>query len=237
MSIRTRFRTALKDDFFEIAAAPWSVLAGTSVPFDQAERIALIQERLQDASANVRFDAVRVYARRRAPQGCGPLLDMLADLDSHVVLATIDAIGDACPSDEDVFKRLVSEARTPPAFGPWNRETHAFVALAKRFPDAAAIAMGAFATHPNWWVRMYAVRAAVALSDILVRLEALAYDANDNVVNAGALLAARHEGSKLDRAVVAALSRSDVQLLHTAAQMLKELRTTISLRRRSSTPS
>jgi cyclophilin family peptidyl-prolyl cis-trans isomerase/HEAT repeat protein len=215
-------KTALKDDFFEIRRRAVTILAGTSVPLGEDERISLILERLQDPSANVRFEAVRAYASRRAPRGCATLLDMLDDHDSHVVLKTLDAIGDACQTDEEVVKRLAAEVRTPPATGAWNRETHAFVALAKRSPDAASIVMGAFATHPNWWVRMYAVQAAAVLDDT-VRLQKLAYDDNENVVNAALGQLHRMKVPDWDRAVVAALSRSDVQLLHTAAEMLKGL--------------
>jgi cyclophilin family peptidyl-prolyl cis-trans isomerase/HEAT repeat protein len=219
---RLTIKTALKDDFFEIRRRALTVLAGTSVPLDEDERMSLILERLRDPSANVRFEAVRAYASRRAPRGCSGLFEMLDDADSHVVLKTLDAIGDACQTDEDVISRLTSEARVPPAFGAWNRETHAFVALAKRSPASAAIAMGAFATHSNWWVRMYAVQAAAALNDT-VRLQKLAYDDNENVVNAALGQLHRMEVPDWDRAVVAALSRSDVQLLHTAAGMLKGL--------------
>lgn len=217
---QSTIKTALKDEFFEIRRRAVTILGGTSVPFADGERATLIQERLRDRSPNVRFDAVRAYARRGAPHGCAPLLELLADTDSHVVLATLDALGEVCTTDQDALMRLTAEVRTPPASGAWNRETHAFVGLAKRSPEAAAIGMGAFATHPNWWVRMYAVRAAVALKDTS-RLAKLAYDENDNVVNAALGALRQLQVSDWDRAAVAALARSDVQLLHTVAEMLK----------------
>jgi cyclophilin family peptidyl-prolyl cis-trans isomerase/HEAT repeat protein len=219
---QSTIKTALKDLSFEVRRRAVTILGGTSVPFDDAERATLIQERLGDESPHVRFDAVHAYAARRAPNGCAPLLGLLTDQDSHVVLAALDALGDVCPNDEDVLTRLTADARTPPPSGAWQREAHAFVALAKHSPETAAIAMGAFATHTNWWVRMYAVKAAVVLNDT-GRLDRLAYDQNDNVVEAALAPMRRLDVPNWDRALVAALGRSDVQLLHTAAEMVKSM--------------
>jgi cyclophilin family peptidyl-prolyl cis-trans isomerase/HEAT repeat protein len=217
---QSTIKTALKDGSFEVRRRAVTILGGTSVPFDDEERATLIQERLRDESPHVRFDAVHAYAARRAPHGCAPLLELLTDTDSHVAIATLDALGGVCPNDEDLLTRLTAEVRTPPTSGAWNRETHAFVALAKRSPETAAIAMGAFATHTNWWVRMYAVQAAVALNDT-GRLDKLASDENDNVVQAALGPLRTLKVPNWDRAVVAALGRSDVQLLHTSAEMVK----------------
>ena len=103
----------------------------------------------------------------------------------------------------------------------WHREAHAFVALAKRAPDRAAMAMEAFTAHPSWWVRMYAARAAAAAGDVL-RLDKLAYDANDNVREAALGPLRRLKKADADPAIVAALERNDVQLLRTAATLLKD---------------
>ena len=104
---------------------------------------------------------------------------------------------------------------------PEHRETHAFVALAKRAPETAAISMVAFVTHPSWWVRLYAVRAAVAAGDLL-HLERLAYDVNDNVRDAALAPLRRLKKADAEPAIVAALDRTDVQLLRTTAMLLKE---------------
>jgi cyclophilin family peptidyl-prolyl cis-trans isomerase/HEAT repeat protein len=147
-------------------------------------------------------------------------MNVLNDQNPHVVLAAIDALGDLCKEDEDVTTRLLPEVRTPPV-SAWHRETHAFMALAKRAPEAAAISMEAFVMHPSWWVRMYAVQAAVDAGD-LVRLEKLAYDVNDNVRDAALAPLRRLEKADAEPAIVAALDRTDVQLLRTTALLLQE---------------
>ena len=101
----------------------------------------------------------------------------------HLVLAAIDALGDRCVAGDEaeaLTARLLAELRTPPDIGSWHREAHALVAVAKRAPDRAAMAMGAFRTHNVWQVRMYAARAAEPLKDVFT-LQKLAYDDNDNV--------------------------------------------------------
>ena len=109
----------------------------------------------------IRYEAVRAWTRRAAAtHGCQPLLDALSDRSLHVVLAAIDALGDQCRDEPSITDRIVSEARTPPPMGRWQREAHAFVALAKRDRQRAGISMLTFASHNVWQVRMYAARAA-----------------------------------------------------------------------------
>jgi cyclophilin family peptidyl-prolyl cis-trans isomerase len=96
-----------------------------------------------------------------------------------------------------------------------------FVTLAKRAPERAAPSMEAFTTHTSWSVRMYAVRAAAAMDDV-VRLEKLAYDAHDNVREAALPHLRRLKKEEADPALLSALQRNDVQLLRTAATLLKD---------------
>ena len=64
----------------------------------------------------VRIEAVRAWVRAEArANGCGPLLDATRDPDLPVVLAAIDALGDACKQDLNVTDWLTPELRTPPA--------------------------------------------------------------------------------------------------------------------------
>ena len=88
-------------------------------------------------------------------------------------------------------------------------------------PKKAAMSMEAFVTHPVWWVRMYAAGAAAVAGD-LIRLEKLAYDSNDNVREAALEPLRRLKKAEADPAIVAALDRTDVQLLRTAAMLLKD---------------
>jgi cyclophilin family peptidyl-prolyl cis-trans isomerase/HEAT repeat protein len=212
---------ALRDPFEQVRRQATAVLGGAGAGLDEEKRLDSIQEKLNDSNGQVRYEAVKAYARRNArTRGCGPLLDVVNDRDTHVALAVIDALGDACKDDADVTTRIVTEARTPVGL-TWQREAHAFVALAKRSPERAAMSMEAFASHPNWWVRMYAARAAAAAGDE-VRLDKLAYDTNDNVREAALGPLRRLKKADANDAIVAALDRSDVQLLRTAATLLKD---------------
>jgi cyclophilin family peptidyl-prolyl cis-trans isomerase len=215
-------RIALKDADWPVRRLAVTVLAGGGAGLDEPSRIALIEEALGDQSPQVRYEAVRAYARRAAgTKGCGPILERRDDRDQHVMLAAIDALGDACKDDEDITTLLQTEARVPPTAGSWHRETHAFVALAKRSREKALPLMDSFVSHPVWWVRMYAAGAAAVAGD-LAHLEKLAYDASDNVREAAIEPLRRLERGEAEPAIVAALEREDVQLLRTAARLLTE---------------
>ncbi|HEX9367014.1 MAG TPA: peptidylprolyl isomerase [Vicinamibacterales bacterium] len=211
---------ALRDPFEQVRRLATTVLAGAGAGLDDERRLNSIQERLGDSNGQVRYEAVKAYVRRSAAtRGCAPLLDVVADRDTSVAIAAIDALGDLCKDDETSTARIVAEARTP-AGSAWHREAHAFVALAKRAPEGAAISMEAFVAHPSWWVRMYAARAAGAADDV-VHLDKLAYDTSDNVREAALGPLRRLKKADADPALVAALDRNDVQLLRTAATLLK----------------
>jgi cyclophilin family peptidyl-prolyl cis-trans isomerase/HEAT repeat protein len=216
--------TALKDTDPEVRRLATTVLSGAGAGLADEERFDRLQAGLSDPSPQVRYEALRGYIRRAAPtRGCGPILGLLDEQDPHVMLAAIDGLGDLCKDDEDITTRLAAEARTP-QMSNWHRETHAFMALAKRAPDRLPIMMEAFATHNSWWVRMYSVRAAVAAEDLL-HLDKLAYDVNDNVRDAALGPLRRLKKADAEPAIVAALDRNDVQLLRTAAMLLKDKET------------
>ena len=212
---------ALRDPNEQVRRLATAVLGGAGAGLADDQRLDAIQEKLSDRHGQVRYEAVRAFARRNAAaRGCTPLIDLVADRDTHVALAAIDALGDVCKTDEEVTTRLAGEARIPVG-SAWHRETHAFVALAKRAPDRAASVMDAFVTHPSWWVRMYAARAAAAMGDV-ARLDKLAYDASDNVREAALGPLRRLKKADADAALLSALERDDVQLLRTAATLLKD---------------
>ena len=215
-------KVALKDVDWRVRRLGTTVLTGSGAGLDDESRISLIQDGLDDKVGSVRYEAVRAYGRHAArTSGCGPFIDLINDSDAHVSLAAIDALGDHCKDDEELTARVVAEVRTPPASGSWHRETHLFVALAKRSAEKAATAMEAFANHPVWWVRMYTAGAAAVAGD-LVHPEKLAYDSNDNVREAAIEPLRRLKKADAEPAIVAALERTDVQLLRTAALQLKQ---------------
>jgi cyclophilin family peptidyl-prolyl cis-trans isomerase len=202
------------DQVRRLAAA---ALGAGSSPLTGADRADSLRRLLGDRSQLVRYEAVRGYARSHArTDGCGPLVEALADKSMHVVLAALDGLGDACKQDEPVIDRVVGEARTPPNVGNWQRESHALLALARLSPPQAEIALAAHSRHAVWQVRMYAARAAGILNDAAT-LERLATDANDNVVEATLAPLRRIKGVAAEPQLTAALSRRDYQLLRSAA--------------------
>ena len=197
------------------------VLGGAAVPVRPTERMELLTALLRDSSTMVRIEAVRAWAREESRvTGCQRLLDTLKDPAVPVVLAAIDALGDSCKDDLNVTDRLMSEAKAP-ATNDWHRASHALVALAKRSPGRAFIALlGGHVQHQTWQVRMYAARAA-AIANEQASLERLAYDEEDNVREATLASLRRLKGDAAEPYFVAALGRSDYQLLRTAAIELK----------------
>ena len=182
-------------------------LSGSGSSIDDEDRVGYIRKALSDTSYMVRLEAVRAWTRRGVTlHGCQPLLDALNDQSRHVVFAALDALGDVCRDDESITSRLASESRTPRPQGPWQREAHAFVSLAKRDRERAAISMLTFAMHPTWQVRMYAARAAAIVDDVAV-LTRLASDAEDNVAEAALGPLRRLIGAESDPLFIEVLNR------------------------------
>ena len=215
-------RTGLRDRDAQVRRTAMDALNSAGASVDAAARTELVRAAFEDESLFVRYEAVRGWAQREtAAHGCGPLLAAIGDRSLHVALAAIDALGERCGEDEAITARLVTEASTPPNIGDWHREAHAFVALARRSPERAAMSMTAFKSHIVWQVRMYAARAAAAMKDVPT-LEKLAYDDHDNVREAALGPLRTLKGSESDAAFIAALARADYQLLRTAALALKD---------------
>ena len=199
-------RAALLDDDLEVRRLAALAIAGAGPVLTAEERLELLHTSLKDRSALVRVEAVRSWARRATDHGCAPLIDALSDSDLHVVLAALDALGDQCKEDEAITVRVTSESRTPPGVGRWQREAHAFVALAKRSPERARVGMNFFARHDNPYVRIYAARAAAAMDDVET-LQRLAVDQDDNVVEAALPALRRRLGAESDSVLIEALNR------------------------------
>jgi len=213
-------QAALKDDDWQVRRLATAILGGGGGGLDTSSRDDAVFDKLSDPEPHVRYEAVRAYLRRSVQtNGCGPLLNALLDRDRHVAIAAIDGLGDSCTKDEDVTTRLVAEARLPVSTTSWQREAHAFVALAKRAPDRAAISMEGFSSYPEPFVRMYAARAAAAMKDI-PRLEKLAYDTNDNVREAALEPLRRLDSPNAQAALLAGVDRG-YQVVRAAARLLK----------------
>jgi len=215
-------KEALKDSYWQLRRVAATVVTGAGGGLDDEARLGAIRELLEDTSPQVRYEAVRGFARRGVVTlGCAPLEAMTKDPDLHVALAAIDALGDACKADTELTDRIAADLRVPPTVGSWHRDTHAFVALTKRSPEKVAPLMEAFVIHPVWWVRMYAAGAAAAAGDLL-RLEKLVFDPNDNVREAALGAWRRLKKNDADLAILGALELIDVELVRSAATLLKD---------------
>jgi cyclophilin family peptidyl-prolyl cis-trans isomerase len=215
-------RRALRDDDEGVRRLATAVLGGSGGGLEEEERFDAIQDRLSDRNGQVRYEALRAYLRRSGKtRGCQPVYDLLDDRDTHVALAAIDAFGAICLDDKDITKRFQAEAAVPPPNGPWHRGVHALVTLAKRDRESAAALLEPFVTHQNFWVRKYAVQAAVAL-DRMETLNKLAYDKHPNVRDAALDAMAQLKRPETHEAALAALGDNDIQLVRTAASILKQ---------------
>jgi cyclophilin family peptidyl-prolyl cis-trans isomerase len=102
----------------------------------------------------------------------------------------------------------------------WHRAAHALVAFAAAAPDrAAAAALKQFIVASTWQLRVYGARAAVHLRD-RAALEALAVDADDNVVEAAVEGLAKLIGHDGDAVYLRALARTGYQAIRAAALAL-----------------
>ncbi len=222
-------RLTLEDAFSaDIRRLAVLALSSGSSPITLEDRLGYLRKRFMDREQEVRLEALRGYVRHYAKtEGCGPVMEMLADPGEHVVLYALDALGD-CPDDENVVNRLIAEARTPPETGNWRRASHALVSLAKRSPSHLEIPLVTHARHGVWQVRMYAARAAAAANEIAT-LELLASDPHDNVREAALGALRRLKGDAAAPHVLAALDRTDYQLLRTAAREMTGMRVTPEL--------
>lgn len=189
------------------------------------QRATIVAAGLRDASAQVRYEALRAYGRRhQADFGCEPVRASTLDPDNHVALLAIDLLGNGCATGEateELLMALVGQLPTSDSTQPasWHKPSHAFVALAQISPQRAESMFETFMTHPVWQVRMYAVRAAARLP-LASRLRVLAYDEHHNVRQVAIAELQQLEVTGADSIFVAALEQSDYQLVRTAARAL-----------------
>lgn len=209
-----------------------AIIAAATAEIPNRERRALLTRALADSAFQVRYEAVRTYSRTLQATDCAPLLTAVDDVNAHVSLAAIDALGNGCPAGPHPTARLIAianqlprpEAASSSAGGTsviaWHRPAHAFVALARTSREDATGRLPIFAEHADWQVRRYAARAAEALA-AAARLARLAGDVNDNVRHAAieGLRKLRSHGA--DATYVEALGRRDYQLVLLAAQALE----------------
>lgn len=195
-------------------------------------RMNVITRALSDDDGKVRLAAIRAYGRHaQRTSGCGALVAALDDPDPDVALTAIDLLGDGCGTDLTPVDRLRSMVEEFDPVAPvggshmypdsWHQPAHAIVALAEVAPGQAAPHIRGFAAHQTWWLRMYAARAAAAL-DSVECLEMLARDEHDNVREAAVRELYAIQEHDADPFYLEQLSRSDYQLVMTAARALAD---------------
>jgi len=173
---------------------------------------------LDDPAAMVRLEALRGTRERGGDQACASSARGLGDAETKVVLLALDQLA-GCGASAEAIARLedavtdLSQAGSPRG---WHRAAHAIVSLATAAPDRAAPHLGQFVGSSIWQLRMYAARAAAVLKD-RARLDTLADDRDDNVVEAAIEGLAASAGHAADARYVAALSRTGYQAVRAAA--------------------
>ncbi len=192
------------------------------------KRAAMIERALNDPSAMVRCEAVRVHARHLARTSCDAEIAALNDADEHVRLMAIDQLGlaSSCPGDLGATSALAARAgrvrdltADASPSRDWQTPAHAIVALARRAPEEAKRWLPGFAASRNWQLRMYAARAADALGDTAA-LESLSRDSNGNVQEVALAGLVRVQGRGADRLLLEMLERPG-QVVIQAARGLK----------------
>ncbi len=199
-----------------------------ATPPEFADRRDLITGALADPDPMIRLEALRTYGRYFQAADCGPVLRSTKDQSAHVALEALDLLGNACPDSvgpADLLWRIVDSLAGSPqgrieTLAGWHRGARALVALAKIAPTRAATVLTRLGADRAWQVRAYAARAAAIIGDP-DRLLSFAADREDNVREAaiGGLLKVR--GHATDSVIRAQLSRTDYQLVLTAAQLLE----------------
>ncbi len=215
--------SAMDDDQWEVRRiAVRGAGAGLRAADGEARRarLALVMRALSDTHWRVRYDALSAFGRNQEAPECRVLLTAIADPSMHVSLLAVDLVA-RCAAASDAPRVLGGLVRLLPSTdGRWQRPAHALVSLARLAPEQAAAQLPKFAANPIWQVRVYAARAAAAAKagDVL---RTLAADANDNVRTAAVTGLAELEGHGADEVFLGELTRTDGQLLMTAARALK----------------
>jgi len=161
-------------------------------------------------------------------ENCAALQTALADSAWPVRLRAADLAGAPCAQNDSLvavlrgwFDALPADAsRRAPGGVSWHAAAHAIVALARVRPDDARSRLSRAVGHRQWQVRMYAARAAAALSDT-AGLRRLAADRDDNVREVAIEALSRLTGHADDALYIAALRSEGAQAVRAAAAALK----------------
>ena len=168
---------------------------------------------------------LRYRALKDRGDDCAAMRAGLDDGAWHVRLRAADLVGAACAGDDSIVSTLRAWADDPAGRGAsrggsWHPAAHALVALARLKPDQAKGRVAAAAAGHNPWLRGYAARAALVLSDTST-LRTLAADPDDNVKEIAVEELSKLIGHDGDDVYLAALHAPGVQAVRAAALALK----------------
>lgn len=180
---------------------------------------------LADPDPRVRVEALRAYNRHLRPQeGCGPVLEALADPNPHVAATAAALATRPCPNGERqraaLGERLAELDRSD---GDWRVSAGAVAALASLAPDADETAQGIarLKSHDSPFARAWSARAA-ALARDSATLRQLAGDLDFNVRTAALDGLGDVIGSAALDIYAAQLDAADPLLVMTAVRLLTE---------------
>lgn len=191
---------------------------------------------LADPDPRVRVAALRAYDRQvRLREGCGPVLEALADMNPHVSTTAAGLAARPCPDGEAQLAALRGRlAELDRSGGNWRGSARVVAALASLVPDAPETAQGIarLMSHASPFARAWAARAAASARDPSTLLH-LASDPDFNGRTAaleglGDLIGTPLGGANaLDPGAarelyVAQLDAADPQLVMTAVRLLTE---------------
>ena len=159
---------------------------------------------------------------------CTALRTALGDSAWAVRLQAADLVGASCASDDGIAQALRGWVDALPADASsrragqvsWHAAAHALVALSRIRPADARPRLARLATHAQWEARMYAARAAGALSDSAT-LRVLARDRNDDVRETAIAALGKLTKHADDELFIDALDANGAPVVRAAAMALK----------------
>ena len=182
-----------------------------------------------DADYAPRLEAVRLEAARvPETKSCRPLIEALADKVIHVQVEALERLSPTCVEREEIIRWLKASAidvGQEPAFPRAAIAARSLTQLLQFDPaEVRALLPTSMSPESNWQLRLAAANVAGLLGDEKAALTLA--DDRDPIVRNEALraLVRLNSTSRIERALIA-LESSDLQLVRTAAEALRNAAT------------
>lgn len=197
-------------------------LAGVTT-LGPTDRAAVVQAAFSDPSPIVRIDAIAAQRAGVERPDCTPIIGATGDAALYVRQMALDALGNACSDSAAAVAalvRAVEDRHTRELPGHrWQLRAHALVSLARRDPAKARAHVDAAGRSSVALERVYAAKAAGAMSDT-ARLIRFAADRDHNVTEMAIAELARVAKRATDTVYLRGLSSKGNQVVLAAAQAL-----------------